>query len=43
MDAAALAAGFDLSCLPPSFYEDPFPTYRALRGRAPVKRMPGEP
>jgi cytochrome P450 len=39
--AAALAAGFDLSCLPPSFYEDPFPTYRALRERAPVKRMPG--
>ena len=41
MDAAALAAGFDLSRLPPSFYEDPFPTYRALRERAPVKRMPG--
>ena len=39
MDAAALADGFDLSRLPPSFYEDPFPTYRALRERAPVKRM----
>ncbi len=42
MDAAtaALADGFDLSRLPPAFYEDPFPTYRALREHAPVKRMP---
>ncbi len=39
-DARSLAEGFDLSRLPPSFYEDPFPTYRALREHAPVKRMP---
>ena len=36
----ALAEDFDLSRLPRSFYEDPFPTYRALREHAPVKRMP---
>jgi cytochrome P450 len=40
-DAAAIAAGFDLQQLPDSFYDDPFPTYRALREHAPVKRMPG--
>lgn len=40
MGNAAAAEGFDLSRLPPSFYEDPFPTYRALREHAPVKRMP---
>jgi cytochrome P450 len=40
VDTAALAEGFDLSRLPPSFYADPFPTYRALREHAPVKRMP---
>jgi len=39
-DAMALAEGFDLRALPPSFYDDPFPTYRALRETAPVKRMP---
>ena len=40
MDAAALAAGFDLSRLPASVYADPFPTYRALREHAPVTRTP---
>ncbi len=39
-DARSVAERFDLSRLPPSFYEDPFPTYRALREHAPVKRMP---
>src|SRR5215213_8778661 len=39
-DAAALAAGFDLKRLPDAFYDDPFPTYRALREHAPVKRLP---
>lgn len=38
-DPAALAAGFDLSRLDAGFYADPFPTYRALREHAPVKRM----
>ncbi|MGZ5265584.1 MAG: cytochrome P450 [Caldimonas sp.] len=38
-DAAALAEGFDLRRLPDSFYDDPFVTYKALRERAPVKRM----
>ncbi len=38
--SAALAEGFDLRALPASFYEDPYPTYRALRETAPVKRMP---
>ena len=32
--------GFDLSRLTPGFLADPYPTYRALRERAPVKRMP---
>ncbi len=39
-EAAALAAGFDLKRLPGSFYDDPFPTYKALREHAPVKRLP---
>jgi hypothetical protein len=38
--AADLAAQFDLARLPPTFYADPYPTYRALRDHAPVKRMP---
>ena len=40
MSDAALAAGFDLRALPPDFYADPFPTYRALRDHAPVRWMP---
>ncbi len=36
---ADLANEFDLESLPASFYDDPYPTYRALRTHAPVKRM----
>ncbi|NOG70132.1 cytochrome P450 [Roseicella sp. DB1501] len=36
----AMAAGFDLRALPPAFYEDPYPVYRLLRERWPVRRMP---
>ena len=36
----ALAERFDLRALSDAFYADPFPTYRALRAHAPVKRMP---
>ena len=35
-----LAARFDLRHLGDAFYDDPFPTYHALRAHAPVKRMP---
>lgn len=35
-----LARTFDLKNLPDSFYDDPFPTYRALREHDPVKRLP---
>ncbi|KAH2820925.1 hypothetical protein KXV85_002994, partial [Aspergillus fumigatus] len=38
-DAKELAAGFDLEKLTPEFYDDPYPTYRALRETEPVKRM----
>ena len=31
---------FNLENLPPSFHENPYPTYRALRERDPVHRMP---
>lgn len=34
-----LAERFDLARLEPAFYADPYPTYHALRGHAPVKRM----
>jgi cytochrome P450 len=37
--ARALSDGFDLEHLTPEFYADPYPTYRALRETAPVKRM----
>src|SRR6478672_6032769 len=42
MNASAkeLAANFDLEKLTPEFYEDPYPTYRALRENEPVKRLP---
>ena len=36
----ALADRFDLRHLGDAFYDDPFPTYRALREHTPVKRMP---
>jgi cytochrome P450 len=41
MDANAreLAATFDIEKLTPEFYADPYPTYRALRERAPVKLL----
>jgi hypothetical protein len=39
-DPRALADAFDLRRLTDAFYDDPFPTYRALREHAPVKRMP---
>ena len=35
----ALAESFDLKRLPDAFYDDPYPTYRALREHDPVKRM----
>ncbi|MGJ5208368.1 cytochrome P450 [Bradyrhizobium sp. HKCCYLR20261] len=38
-DDAALADDFDLERLTPAFYTDPYPTYRALREHAPVKRL----
>ncbi|MGJ4918828.1 cytochrome P450 [Bradyrhizobium sp. SZCCHNR3003] len=38
-DDAALASQFDLESLTREFYADPYPTYRALRRHAPVKRM----
>jgi cytochrome P450 len=37
-DAAALVAAFDPADLPTAFYDDPYPTYRALREHAPVHR-----
>ncbi len=33
-------ADFDLRLLPRSFYDDPYPTYAALRSTAPVHRLP---
>jgi len=39
MSARDLAENFDLEKLAPEFYADPYPTYRALREHAPVKRL----
>ena len=39
-DEAALVRDFDPRALPPAFYEDPYPTFRALRRHAPVHRLP---
>jgi cytochrome P450 len=39
-NARELAADFDLEKLTGEFYADPYPTYRALREYAPVKRLP---
>jgi cytochrome P450 len=36
-----LAANFDIEKLTPEFYENPYPTYHALREHEPVKRMRG--
>jgi cytochrome P450 len=33
-------SGFDLTALPASFYENPYPTYHALRDQAPVYPLP---
>ena len=35
-----LADTFDLRQLPPAYYADPFPWYRALQRHAPIKRLP---
>ena len=40
MEAAALAASFNLAKLDRAFLDDPYPTYRALREHDPVHRMP---
>src|SRR4051812_12203285 len=40
MEARNLAETFDIEKLTPEFYANPYPTYRALRENAPVKRMP---
>ena len=42
MNASArdLAENFDIEKLTPEFYANPYPTYRALREHAPVKRLP---
>ena len=37
---SSLADTFDITRLDAAFYVDPYPTYRALREHAPVKRMP---
>jgi cytochrome P450 len=39
-DAKELAANFDLEKLTREFYDNPYPTYRALRENEPVKRLP---
>ena len=39
-NARELAQSFDLEKLTPEFYVNPYPTYRALREHAPVKRLP---
>src|SRR5436309_9223289 len=35
-----LVQGFDLRALPAAFYDDPYPTYHALRAADPVRPMP---
>ena len=40
MSDADLVRDFSLTALPPSFYADPYPTYRALQSHDPVHRMP---
>ena len=39
-DEAGLVRGFDLRALPPAFYEDPYPFFRALRRHSPVHCLP---
>ncbi|MBN9372938.1 MULTISPECIES: cytochrome P450 [unclassified Hydrogenophaga] len=38
--AQAIAQAFDLRALPPDFFTNPYPVYRALREQDPVRRMP---
>jgi len=38
--SAALAERFDLRRLSDAFYDDPYPTFHALRAHQPIKRMP---
>lgn len=38
---AELAEAFDLARLTPDFYDNPYPTYHALRAHQPVKRLAG--
>jgi cytochrome P450 len=38
--SAALAEHFDLRRLSDAFYDDPYPTFHALRRHQPIKRMP---
>ena len=37
---ADIVAGFDLRALPPGFYDDPYPTWRALRRLSPIHPLP---
>ncbi|MBX9820887.1 cytochrome P450 [Afipia birgiae] len=37
---AAIVRGFSLKNLPDAFYDDPYPTYRALQSADPIHRMP---
>lgn len=37
---ATIARGFSLKDLPDAFYDDPYPTYRALQSADPIHRMP---
>lgn len=37
---SAIARAFSLKDLPDAFYDDPYPTYRALRSADPIHRMP---
>lgn len=38
--AAQIASAFDPERLPPEFFDDPYPTYEALRRHAPLHRCP---
>jgi cytochrome P450 len=40
IDDTALVRDFSLTALPDAFYDDPYPTYRALQTHDPVHRMP---
>jgi hypothetical protein len=39
-EEAAIARNFSLKDLPDAFYDDPYPTYRALQSADPIHRMP---